>query len=136
MTQGRIGLVQELFERWNAGRDPLWFVENSQPGVEIFSRYAEVEGQPFVGAVGVQRWIREINESFEVYDAHADDLREVGDSVLALGSVRFRGRGSGIEMEQEMGWVFDFQDGKFSQMLFYDTHAEALKAVEAREVRD
>ena len=129
MSLENLELAQELFKQWNAGRDPVWFIENSQPDVEIFSRYAEMEGRPFVGAAGVHRWINEIVESFEQYDADADDLRDLGDRVLALGSVRFRGKGSGIEIEQPMGWVFEFQNDKFSRMLFFDTHAAAVEAV-------
>jgi len=129
MSLENVELVRQLFEQWNAGRDPAWFIENSQADVEIFSRYAEVEGHPFVGATGVHRWISEIDENFDRYDAGADDLRDLGDAVLALGSVHFRGKGSGIEIEQPMGWVFRFQDDKFSRMLFYDTPEAALEAV-------
>jgi len=129
MSRENVELVQQLFEQWNAGRDPAWFIKNSQDDVEIFSRYAEVEGTPFVGAPGIHRWIKEIDENFERYDAGADDLRDLGDTVLALGRVRFRGEASGIEMDQPMGWVFKFQGVKFSRMLFYDTPAAALEAV-------
>lgn len=129
MSLENVELARPLFEQWNAGRDPAWFIENSHADVEIFSRYAEVEGHPFVGAPGVHRWINEIDETFERYDADADDLRDLGDAVLALGSVHFRGKGSGVEVKQPMGWVFDLQDHKFSRMLFYDTHAAALEAV-------
>ena len=129
MSQENVDLVQQLFERWNAGRDPAWFIEKSHADVAIFSRYAEVEGQAFVGSAGIHRWIGEINESFEQYEAWTDELRDLDGAVLALGSVRFRGRGSGVEIEQPMGWVFEFKDGKFSRMLFYETPAEALEAV-------
>ena len=129
MSQENVEVVLQLFEQWNAGRNPAWFIANSQPDVEIFSRYAEMEGHPFVGASGVHRWINEIDENFERYEAGADDLRDLGDTVLALGGVRFRGKGSGIEMDQPMGWVFEFQDLKFTRILFYDTPAGALEAV-------
>lgn len=128
-----VGLVRRLFEQWNGGRDPAWFIQNSRAEVEIFSRYAEVEGHPFVGAAGVHRWINEIDENFERYDAGADDIRELGDTVLALGSVHYRAKGSGIEMEQPMGWVFELRDGKFSRILFYDSPRAALEATGVRE---
>ena len=129
MSQENVEVVLEFFAQWNVRRDPSWFVENSRNDVEIFSRYAEVEGQPFVGPGGVHRWIREIDESFERYDAVADDLRDLGDRVVALGSVRLEGRGSGIVVEQPFAWLFDFQDGRFSRIRFYESPAEALGAV-------
>ena len=129
MSRENVELVRQFFKRWNESRDPAWFVEKSRADLAIFSRYAEVEGQPFVGAAGVSRWIREIDENFDRYDARADEVRDLEERVLALGSVHFQARGSGLEMEQAMGWLFEFKDGKFSRIRFFETPALALEAV-------
>ena len=52
-----------------------------------------------------------------------------GVGVLALGVLHLRGKGSGVEMEQPVGNVWEIRDGKAVSMDFYGSHADALEAV-------
>ena len=64
---------------------------------------------------------------------HGDELRDLGDRVLVLGSVEGRGRGSGVEVDSPLAIIFDFRDGKMSHSKAYLDHSEALRAAELSE---
>jgi ketosteroid isomerase-like protein len=55
----------------------------------------------------------------------------VGERVLVLGEVHLRGKGSGLALDQEYGWVFEFRDGQISRMWIYPDPAEAEREAEA-----
>jgi ketosteroid isomerase-like protein len=128
MSQENVERIRELFEQWTA-RNYDALTEAAQPDVEIYSRFASLGGEPFRGADGVRQWIEEIEQIFGRFEVRTSDFRDLGDRVLVLGSIGLRGKASGVEIEQPMGWLCELQDGKLARMLFYSTHAEALEAV-------
>jgi ketosteroid isomerase-like protein len=56
-------------------------------------------------------------------------VRDLGDDVLALGGIELRARGSGLDMKEPMGWVFEFREGRVERMRFYAKPSEALEAM-------
>jgi hypothetical protein len=49
MSEENVELARDLFEQWGAGAyEPL--IETADPGVEIFSRFASLGGEPYRGA--------------------------------------------------------------------------------------
>jgi ketosteroid isomerase-like protein len=124
-----VRLVRRAFADWNRGdRTPP--VADLDPGVELHTPLASVKGRPYRGHEGVREWMVDIQEHFERFDLRADEFRELdGDVVLVLGGVNLRGRMSGAEMYQEVGFVFRLRDHKLVRMeLFYD-QGEALRSV-------
>ena len=69
-----------------------------------------------------------LDENFETWEILIDECRERGDTVLVLGGVHARGRGSGIELEQEIGWVYEFRDGKMIRLHTYYDREQAIAA--------
>jgi ketosteroid isomerase-like protein len=127
MGQDNVQLARDLFEQW-ANRDYDGLMAVSKPDVEIYSRFAALGGEPYRGREGLTRWIAEIEATFGRFDVSTEDFRDLEDSVLILGSIRLKGKGSGIEMDQPMGWLLELEDGKLARMRFYSSHREALEA--------
>jgi ketosteroid isomerase-like protein len=127
---GNLEVIHEAFERWNR-RDIEYWVGHAQPDVEIWSTYAALDQGvgPYLGHIGMREWRAEIDRNFELHEVFADELRDVGDRVLVLGSVRFLGKSSGSEMRHPFGWVCEMRDGLLARMFFYSSHAEAIEAV-------
>jgi ketosteroid isomerase-like protein len=123
-------IIREAFACWNR-RDIDYWIQHAHPQVEVWSKYAALDqsGEAYRGHEGVRAWREEIDRNFELHEVFADDVRDVGGRVLVLGSVRFRGRASGVEMRYPFGWVCEMRDGTLSRMLFYSSHADALEAV-------
>ena len=132
MSQENVELVREGFTRLNRG-DHDFFLSNTTPDVELFSRFGSLTGEPYRGHAGVREWMAEMEQNFELFEPWWRELRDLGDEVLALGGVRFRARGSGVEMEDPMGWVVELHEGRVARIRFYDRPAEALEAVGLRE---
>jgi ketosteroid isomerase-like protein len=127
VAQDNVELARDLFERW-AKRDYDALMAAAKPDVEIYSRFASLGGEPYRGREGVMRWIAEIEAIFGRFEVRTDDFRDLTDRVLVLGDIRLQGKGSGIEIDQPMGWLLELEDGKLARMYFYSSHAEALEA--------
>lgn len=56
------------------------------------------------------------------------DTRDLGDTVVALGKVRTRGAASGIDLEQPIAYVFEFDGGLARRVRGYFDSEQALEA--------
>jgi hypothetical protein len=57
-----------------------------------------------------------------------EDVRDLGETVLALGTLRVTGRSSGIEIEVPLAVVAGFREGLLSEFRDYGDHRQALEA--------
>ena len=120
--------VRAAFARWNLG-DHEALIEEFDPEVEIRAASSEgLSGEPFVGYDGFRAWIATMEESFEVWEIHPQLFHERGDVVVVLGSMHLRGRGSGVELDQETGWVLELRDGRVRRLRAFLGHEQALAA--------
>ena len=129
MTPGpNVAWILEAFERWNAGdRTPP--IERVDPGVEIHTLFGDAfQGEPYRGHDGVRAWLAALDESFETWTITAHEVHERGETVVVLGNVHFRGRGSGVEADQPVAWVARFREEKLVRLQAYVDHQEALAA--------
>jgi hypothetical protein len=58
-----------------------------------------------------------------------EEIRGVGDRVLAIVNRRLRGRGSGIDVEDKFGVVFELHAGVAVRISGYRDDTEALAAL-------
>src|SRR4030081_786223 len=107
MSQDHVEVVRGLYERWNAGdrSDPAEFCD---PAVELESPFSTVAGEPYRGYAGMKQWMRDVDEQFSEWEGRLEDVRAVGDAVIAIGTVHGRGRSSGIELDLPFAQVADF----------------------------
>jgi ketosteroid isomerase-like protein len=128
MSQENVELVREGFAHWNQG-DYDFFVNVTAPDIELLSRFGSLTGEPYRGREGVREWLADIQQSFDRFDLWLDDVRDLGDDVLALGGIELRARGSGLDLKEPMGWVFEIREGRVARMRFYAQPSEALEAM-------
>lgn len=62
-----------------------------------------VEGKSFRGRQGIEDYFGELRETWEEFRYVVDDIRDLGDSVLTLGRLEGRGRGSGVLVRLRQG---------------------------------
>ena len=128
MSQENVELVREGFARWNEG-DHQFIFGSAASDVELYSRFGSLNGEPYRGHQGVREWLADIEQSFDRFELWLDEIRDLGDDVLALGGIDARARGSGLDIQEPMGWVLEFRGGRLTRMRFYVPPAEALEAV-------
>jgi ketosteroid isomerase-like protein len=88
-----------------------------------------VEGRSFRGREGIKEYFGQLGDTWEEFRFVADELRDLGDSVLALGRLEGRGRGSGVQVVLPIGAIGDYRaDNICWRFRAFSDHAEALRA--------
>ena len=131
MSQENVEIVQRVIEAWNAD-DLDAFLAVLDPELEWHPAIEPgLEGKATIyrGHDGARRvWEEDRGESWQRLTNRPQELRDLGESVLALGQMDLAARSTGIEFSQELGEVFDFRAGKIVRIRDFLTHAEALEA--------
>jgi ketosteroid isomerase-like protein len=92
-----------------------------------------VEGGGYLGRDGIEKYLGEINDTWEEFRVIAEEYRDLGGRALMLGRIEGRGRGSGVEVNAQLGAVWEFRDGRISHARVYLDHGEALRAAGLEE---
>jgi ketosteroid isomerase-like protein len=113
----------EVFER----EDFDAWVESFHPEVDFIPQRAPIQGT-FRGHDGIRAFLADNQESFDLFRPEYDDVRAVGDMVVAIGKLRVRGKGSGVEVEVPTAIVLTFRDGKVVRLEDFVDGQNALEA--------
>jgi hypothetical protein len=120
----------ERFNRFGKSVDPadvLAFLGLMDPGIHFEPQQALLEGT-YAGLDGVMTWLVDLAEHYENGNMQFSDIRDLGTGILALGTLRVTGKGSGIEIEVPIAIAASFQDGLIVHLKDYGDWDEALKA--------
>jgi ketosteroid isomerase-like protein len=89
---------------------------------------AATEGA-FVGPEGMRRFLADTAETFELFKASYTDIRELGDGrLLAIGTIRMRGRLSSLQSDVPSAAIVEFRDGRLLRYKDYGDAGAALRA--------
>jgi ketosteroid isomerase-like protein len=110
-------------------RDPSLLISLSDPEVEWHSFFALGERGAYRGHQGTRRYMNDLSDAFEIGRADVDDAVGVGDVVVLVGRIHFRGKGSGVESEAPVGWMLKFRDGRVLCFRAFREPEQALEAV-------
>jgi ketosteroid isomerase-like protein len=64
------------------------------------------------GHEGVRQYVADLGDAWDVFSVEIRDSIAAGQVVLAVGCLRYRGKGSGVEAESPAGYVIKFRSGK------------------------
>ena len=122
MSQENVEIVRAAIGAWNRDDLDAW-IQYFDPEVQWSALLEE-----FRGHAGIrQAW-----QSFKVdlqLKARFDDIRDLGNSVLALGELTGTGRITGLNLSIEIAQLATFRDGRILGFRDFASHAEALEAV-------
>jgi ketosteroid isomerase-like protein len=128
--ESREELIRREFDRWNTGEreiDP----EVLHRDVVLHSRLTNAT---YHGHDGVRRWMAEVDGQFEEWHSSIDEFRDAADErLLVLGTIHLRGRASGVEFDQPMGWVATFAGNQVTELSLIPDHTQALEAAGLQE---
>jgi ketosteroid isomerase-like protein len=94
--------------------------------LEWIPHRAATEGA-YHGHEGWEQFVADTWENFDVFEPRFD-LRDLGGQVLAWGTIRVSGKGSGIDMEFPVGGIFDCSGGKITRWQDFGSKEKALEA--------
>jgi ketosteroid isomerase-like protein len=116
MSRNTIALAHDVIDALER-RDLGGLLELTDPEVEWRSAFAVSKGDDGVyrGHDGIRTYVKDINDAWEIVRLDVDHELAVGDIVLLIGRIRYRGKGSGIDGTTESGLLLKFSDGKVSR---------------------
>ena len=121
-------LAEAMAEALNA-RDLERLVELTDPEVEFHSVVAAAEGRVFHGLEGFREWAESIDS---VFDGFRIELREVHaveeDRAVVVYRIQGTGRASGLELDQLVGQVWTWRDGRAWRNQAFTDPAQAFRA--------
>ena len=126
MSRENVDAMRAGIEAMNR-RDIEVVFQGMDPEIRFEHRLAALQGS-FVGIDAVRGWFADLVEHFDTWHIHRTDIRDLGDRVLALGTIQTTGKESGVETELPLAIVAEFSDGLVIDYTDYGDRAEALEA--------
>lgn len=128
----RVALVSRTWDAYNAGE-----VDSA---LELFHPEVEVYGSPELANPGTFRgvekllgWIATWNEAWESFHFGELETVAVGEhhAVTRMHQTGI-GRGSGVEVSMEVGWLYEIRDGRCVHLGLYPSFESALAVARER----
>ena len=135
MSEENVEVFKRSVEATNSG-DVEAVLNAAHPAVEFHVFLEELlggEGRVYSGHAGVREFFRDFSEHFDQLHWEYPDIRDLGDRVLAIGTFRARGRGSGAEVETPLGVLVDFENGIATRVWSTGDPGEVLEAAGLEE---
>jgi ketosteroid isomerase-like protein len=88
----------------------------------------EAEATVYRGHDGVREWFRTVSEAFTERHTEVQEIRDLGDRIVAIGHIRMRGEASGADTESQIAFLVDYRDAKATRVRSYLDPKEALEA--------
>jgi ketosteroid isomerase-like protein len=92
-----------------------------------------LDGSGYRGHQGVAAYSANLEATWEELRFRAQEYRDLGDQVLALGRIEGRGSKGGVPVDAPMGIVFDFRGSEISRARSFFDHGAAMNAVGLEE---
>jgi ketosteroid isomerase-like protein len=131
MSQENVDRFVEGVEAFNR-RDLGGAFRFVDPGVRWEHWLGELQGT-LVGIDAARAWHADLFENFASGEIHCTDIRDLGDRVLALGTVSAVGTESGVETEHPFTVLARFKNGLVTEFTDFGDRAKALEAAGLRE---
>src|SRR5215207_2202048 len=128
-------MSQENVENFRRGNEALergdlddaLIEELIDPEVIFEPLRAPVSGA-YNGHEGIRQFIADTAESFDVFRFDRPDIRDLGDRVLAIGTLHIRARQGGIETDVPTAGIATYRDGRLVHWKDFGDKGKALEA--------
>jgi ketosteroid isomerase-like protein len=130
MSKPNVEAVRRSLDGWNRGDVDVW-LEAAHPEIEFSSEILKrLEGDETVlrGPAALRRFWDEWHSLWNLA-IDVSHIRGFGDTVVALGRIRTRGKASGVDLEGPIAYVFEFDGGMARKVRAYLDPSQALEAV-------
>jgi ketosteroid isomerase-like protein len=133
MSRENVEVVRRLYEAV-ARRDREAVLALYDPEVEWDATQSPLGqvtgGSVFRGHEGLRQAFREWYEGWEYVEDEIEELIDAGEQVIAVVTLRGRGRASGVEVEwKDYAAVWTIRDGKVVRVVWLPSREDALEAV-------
>ena len=127
MSEANVEIVRRVHEALNA-QDEETLIELLDPEIVWVQNPNAPDPHTLHGHDGVRELAAMVEDAFEDISFDADWFLDTGETVVALGQMRARGKGSGVEIREARAWVWTLREGRVIRHETFADHAEALAA--------
>lgn len=132
MSEENVELAHQLVDAV-ARQDLARLLELTDPEVEWHSFFAQLrEGGVYRGHDGIRQYVRDLDDTWDFLKTEIVDTLAMGDVVLMVGRLRYRGKGSGVESESLAGYMLKVRRGRAVLMRAFREPEAAIEAVGLR----
>jgi ketosteroid isomerase-like protein len=117
--------VRRGIDAYNRG-DVEGMIEATAEDVVLVPMRSLLEGGEYRGHEGVRRFMADMDEDWVEREVEIDEIRELDDSWLVLGSFHAVGQ-SGTEVRAPVAWHSVMRGGKLARMTAYTDQEAALR---------
>lgn len=137
MSQENVEIVREaaelMRESFAAGRPVPGLLERFAPDIRIDASARVFNPAEYDGIAGVHASFAEIAESWEEFDAVTDRLIDLGDRIVAIQTIRGRGRTSNAQVRATGAMIWSVSGSRIQRIEIYTRVEDALRAVGLEE---
>jgi ketosteroid isomerase-like protein len=133
VSRENVEVVQRGHDTFNR-RDLDAYLSLHDADVEFTTYERALEGLgPYRGHGGIRQWWQEALEVLPDLSVELEEVRDLGDLVLAHGRLRGHGAGSGAPFERTYWGLFHCRHSRIVWWHAFQSEAEAVEAVGLRE---
>ena len=137
VSQENVETVQRILAAWNVDNLDAFLTEldaDFEWYTSIEPSLATEEAATFRGHDGAREAWREYRGgAWRRVTTRAQEIRDLGESVLWLGQVVLTAQTSGIDFSSELAQLYEFQGGRVVRVRDFLAHAEGLEAAGLNE---
>jgi ketosteroid isomerase-like protein len=130
----KVEIVRRHLDAWNRADVDAW-LETFHPEIEWSSAIArQVEGDETVwrGPAEMRRFWDDLHSLWN-HRIEVSEIRDRGDTIVALGRIQTRGKASGVELDSPVAFVMEFDGDLIRKGRSYRDPRWALEAVGLRQ---
>jgi ketosteroid isomerase-like protein len=128
MSQEHVEIIRGVYERWSQG-DFRTGVDVLDPLVVFVLSSDFPDAGTYLGVERLAEYTRGLLEPWSRFTIAAEEIADVGDSVVVAVLQRGVGGGSGVDSEFRYFQVWSFRGAKVIRLENFRERAEALEAV-------
>jgi ketosteroid isomerase-like protein len=130
MSRENLEIVRQLIDAWNRGDVDGWLELVHPDGEWSSAILRQVEGDEaasFRGHLELRRFWDEWHEVWAL-TVEPSEIRDLGETIVVLGDMHTRGSKSGVDLDREVGYVMELEDGLVRRSRAYFSAEAALEA--------
>ena len=127
MSQENVEIVRAAFDAYFRG-DMESVLRLMDPEIVVMQPSEVPDGRTLHGHAGVMEAIAAWPEQWDDYQLEIVQIVDAGDRVAVRTHQRGRGKGSGVEVEDEIWFVAGFRNGRIADWRMFGAESDALEA--------
>ena len=128
MSAQNVEAVRRSWDGFNRGDLDAFFADTAED-IEFEEDPALPEAGVFRGRREISRYIASFQEGMADHRFELEDVRDLGDRVLALLKETGRGASSGVDVQQRPAFVYEFRGGLIVRVRAYLDRSQGLASV-------